>query len=128
MTFTAKLFILWFAVSVYPLVVLGAGYYPRGGSTGIEGRAWIFILWMIPLGALLVRSTARSFQRPVRALLTATEAIEGGRYDIDIRSDYNDELGHLIDRTLQVARSLKEKRIMTETFGKVVDRAYAITS
>ncbi len=121
MTFAAKLFILWLAVSVYPLVVLGAGYYPRGAATGIEGRAWIFILWMIPIGALLVRSTAQSFQRPVRALLAATGAIERGHYDIDIRSDHNDELGHLIDRTLQVARSLEEKRIMTETFGKVVD-------
>lgn len=121
MTFTAKLFILWLAVSVYPLVVLGVGFYPRGVSDGLQRYAWAFIVWMIPIGALLVRSTARSFQNPVRALLAATERIERQQFDVELRSDHNDELGHLIDRTVQVARSLEEKRRITETFGKVVD-------
>jgi adenylate cyclase len=76
---------------------------------------------MLPIGAFLALSLGRSFRRPVRALLEATEQIEGGDFAVDLRSDHNDELGYLIDRTADMATGLKEKQLISDTFGKVVD-------
>jgi adenylate cyclase len=126
MSFTTRLLFLWLAVSVYPIVVLATGYYPRGGvvgstAAGLEQVAWSFSLLMLPIGAFLVLSLGRSFRRPVRALLEATEQIEGGDFAVELRSDHNDELGYLIDRTADMATGLKEKQLISETFGKVVD-------
>lgn len=122
MSFTTRLLFLWLAVSVYPIVVLATGYYPRGADpAGLERVAWSFSLLMLPIGAFLVLSLGRSFRRPVRALLEATEQIEGGDFHVSLRSDHNDELGYLIDRTADMATGLKEKQLISDTFGKVVD-------
>jgi adenylate cyclase len=127
MSFSTRLLFLWLAVSVYPIVVLATGYYPRNGSLsgagspGLEHAAWRFSLLMLPIGAFLVLSLARSFRRPVRALLKATAQIEEGNFGVDLRSDHNDELGYLLDRTADMATGLQEKQLISDTFGKVVD-------
>jgi len=122
MSFTTRLLFLWLAISVYPIVVLATGYYPRtGDAAGLEQVAWSFSLLMLPIGAFLVLSLGRSFRRPVRALLEATAKIEAGDFGVNLRSDHNDELGYLIDRTADMATGLQEKQLISDTFGKVVD-------
>jgi adenylate cyclase len=127
MSFAMRLLFLWLSISVYPIVVLATGYFPRGAagsgpvSGGLERIAWSFSLLMLPIGAFLVLSLARSFRQPVRALLEATDRIEQGDFAVDLRSDHNDELGYLIDRTAEMARGLKEKQLISDTFGKIVD-------
>ncbi|MGL1893682.1 MAG: adenylate/guanylate cyclase domain-containing protein [Spirochaetaceae bacterium] len=121
MTFTTKLVLLWLAVGFYPLVVLGLGFYPRGNPSGLEKYAWSFIAIIIPVGAFLLISMGKSFQRPIKGLLKATEMIASEDFNLDIKSEQNDELGYLTDRVIEMAHSLKEKQHIKETFGRMVD-------
>jgi adenylate cyclase len=121
LTFTSKLLFLWIAVSIYPIIVLTTGYYPRGEINTISITAFIFSLLMIPIGALLVISLARSFHQPVQELAKATEQIAQGDFNILLKSEQNDELGYLMDQTVEMAKSLKEKEKINDTFGRAVD-------
>jgi len=117
----AKLMSLWFAVGLFPLIVLGLGTYTRAYVPANELRAYLFILVFAPISGFLAYRTGQSLQGPLGEIVAATKQIASGNFKVSLRSAENDELGYLTDSTLEMARSLEEKQRLSDTFGRVVD-------
>lgn len=120
-TLSQRLLLLWFGVSFFPLLVLVLGIYTQRYLPENEVRAILFAILFMPISLVLVMRVGRSMEQPLYRLVTATEAISAGQYDIPIHSQENDDLGYLTDATSSMARSLAEKERMRELFGRVVD-------
>ena len=112
---------LWFAVGLFPLIVLGLGTYTRTYVPANEIIAYIFMGVFTPISALLAYRTGQSLHKPLTRIVDATRQISTGDFDVRLRSEENDELGYLTDSTIEMARSLEEKQRISETFGRVVD-------
>lgn len=62
-----------------------------------------------------------SFRKPLTDIKRATLLVKKGEYDIEIRVRSVDETGVLSETINEMAKSLKEKEFIKETFGKAVD-------
>ncbi|MDA8411137.1 MAG: HAMP domain-containing protein [Treponema sp.] len=68
---------------------------------------------------------ARSMSRPVLKLVKASSLIEGGHFELDMKSETRDELGLLTESFVQMGRGLAERERVKETFGKFVNKTIA---
>jgi adenylate cyclase len=68
---------------------------------------------------------ARSMSRPVLRLVEASSLIEGGKFELDMKSETQDELGLLTDSFVQMGKGLAERERVKETFGKFVNKHVA---
>jgi len=68
---------------------------------------------------------ARSMSRPVLRLVKASSLIEGGHFELDMKSETRDELGLLTESFVHMGRGLAERERVKETFGKFVNKAIA---
>ena len=68
---------------------------------------------------------ARSISRPVLRLVEASSLIEGGRFELDLVPESQDELGLLTESFVHMGRGLAERERVKETFGKFVNRHIA---
>lgn len=78
------------------------------------------------LGVLLVafaacRWIARRIATPVESLVSATQGIAAGQFDITVDTRRPDELGDLARGLHHMARGLAQRDFIKETFGKFVD-------
>lgn len=72
------------------------------------------------LGFVLTILISNYFRKPLKKLTDSADKIAAGNYDTKTVICSNDELGALGDSFNAMARSLKEKEFMRDTFGKVV--------
>lgn len=112
---------LWFAASFFPLLVLSLGFFTRQYLPQNDLRALIFVLIFIPTSVILIYRVGQSTQKPLQELVQATSNIARGKFQLSIKSIQNDDIGYLIDSTLDMAHALEEKERISETFGRVVD-------
>jgi adenylate cyclase len=112
---------LWFGVSFFPLLVLALGIYTRNYVPANEFRAYLFITLFMPTSFFMVYRVGKGIQQPLYALVDATRRIGDGNYDLAIKSRDNDELAFLIDSTIEMSASLREKELLSDTFGRSVD-------
>ncbi|HUX41778.1 MAG TPA: adenylate/guanylate cyclase domain-containing protein [Rectinemataceae bacterium] len=68
---------------------------------------------------------ARTMSRPVLKLVKASSLIEGGHFELDMKSETQDELGLLTESFVQMGRGLAERERVKETFGKFVNKTIA---
>ncbi len=68
---------------------------------------------------------ARSMSRPVLKLVKASSLIEGGHFELDMKSETRDELGLLTESFVQMGRGLAERERVKETFCKFVNKTIA---
>ena len=68
---------------------------------------------------------ARSISRPVLRLVEASSLIEGGQFELDMKSESQDELGLLTESFVHMGRGLAERERVKETFGKFVNKHIA---
>jgi adenylate cyclase len=68
---------------------------------------------------------SRSVTRPVMRLVKASRLIEGGQFELDMKSETQDELGMLTESFVQMGRGLAERERVKETFGKFVNKHIA---
>jgi adenylate cyclase len=68
---------------------------------------------------------SRSISRPVLRLVKASSLIEGGTFELDMKSESRDELGLLTESFVQMGRGLAERERVKETFGKFVNKHVA---
>ncbi len=73
------------------------------------------------LGLMLAALITRGLVRPVKDLVNGTKAVERGELDIVVRVRTTDELAVLTDSFNHMVSEIKEKKSITETFGKYVD-------
>jgi len=116
-----RLLALWFGVSFFPLLVLALGIYTRNYVPANEVRAYLFIALFVPTSFFMVYRVGKGIQQPLFALVEATRRIGNGQYDLTIKSRDNDELAFLIDSTIEMSASLREKELLSDTFGRSVD-------
>jgi adenylate cyclase len=116
-----KMIALWFGVTFFPLLVLSLGFYTRRYLPQNDLRAALFVVVFLPASALLVYRVGQATQRPLRTMVGAAQQIARGEFALTLRSLQNDDIGYLMDSTIEMAESLKEKELIRETFGRAVD-------
>jgi class 3 adenylate cyclase len=73
------------------------------------------------LGLLFAAVVSSSLVAPVRRLLKATQAVEGGSLDTTVPVTSRDEIGRLTEAFNRMVQELRVKARIRETFGKYVD-------
>jgi adenylate cyclase len=68
---------------------------------------------------------SRTVSRPVLRLVEASSLIEGGQFELDMKSETQDELGLLTESFVHMGRGLAERERVKETFGKFVNKEIA---
>jgi adenylate cyclase len=68
---------------------------------------------------------ARSVSRPVLRLVEASRLIEGGKFELDMKRETQDELGLLTESFVHMGKGLAERERVKETFGKFVNKTIA---
>lgn len=94
-------------------------------ARALERRAQIFS-WSITaiactLGLLFAAWVTRQLVRPVRALVSGTQAIEKGDLNVRIEVRTRDEIGQLAGSFNHMVGELRQKEQIKEMFGKYVD-------
>jgi len=82
---------------------------------------WVITGVATALGLVFAAFATRSLVGPVRQLLGGTRAVESGNLEVSIDVKTPDELALLADSFNSMVAGLREKKRVTETFGKYVD-------
>jgi adenylate cyclase len=94
-------------------------------STAMERSAfrfsWIVTIIAAAFGLFYAALVSRNLVRPVRQLVGGVKAIQEGNLNTQLPITSNDEIGVLTTSFNHMASELKEKELITETFGKYVD-------
>ena len=118
-----------------------SGYSPlinrQGNTVGLVGvdvmidrlillrqRVLISTLGLFAVSALLIAvislGVARSIRRPLQTMIAATSAIAAGKLDTSVQFQRRDEFGVLGTYFDRMARELKERQLIKDTFGRYV--------
>ena len=82
---------------------------------------WGLTLAAALLGLGLAALITRGLVRPVKELVIGTRAVESGNLDVEVKVRSADELADLAGSFNRMVSQIREKRSITETFGKYVD-------
>ncbi len=122
----------FFSACLFPAAFLGARLFftrfyhidfPKYYDIGFAGI-------LVAIGFVLTILIYGYFQRPLKKLKKSADEISRGNYDAKTVICSNDEMGVLGDSFNAMAKSLKEKEFMRDTFGKIVTpqiRDYLLT-
>lgn len=88
-------------------------------------RNIILVAIVLFLAVLAIWFFAQSISRPVIALKAASEQIEEGNYNVNLKATTNDEIGLLTNSFVKMGKGLAERERLRETFGKFVNKEIA---
>ncbi len=91
----------------------------------IQRRNFIFTIIILTLSFLIIYLFANSLTAPLLELVNATEEIETGNFDVTILPRSKDEVGQLTTSFKNMAKGLKERENIKNTFGKFVNKDIA---
>lgn len=130
-----RLLVVFLAISLIPIPLLGAAAYSRAvalQSAGAAARAELMtallteivflILVTIVVSALLAYFVARSVSKPLKEIVAAMKSVEKDDLDVQVDIVSNDEIGEVSDGFNRMVRGLKESAGIKESFGKYVSR------
>lgn len=121
-----RFYIFFLAISLYPVATLVA-YLLRLRQEGIRaeetGMGILFSLIALAIAAALTYMISRSYHRPLAEMKTAVEKIRRGDYSTQVQVLSNDEAGLLGEALNEMSADLRDKEMMKEAFGKMVDPA-----
>jgi len=118
-----KLFLLYFfSASLFPSSYLGLRlFFTKKYNMEISSYSdFIFAFLILSIALALTFLIAYFFQKPLRKLTESANEISRGNFDITTQICSNDEMGVLGDSFNAMAKALKEKEFMRDTFGKIV--------
>lgn len=112
----------FFSAAFFPTVFLGVRiFFTRKFSIQIKSYSdIIFAALALAAGIGLTMLISSYFQKPLKKLCDQANQIEKGNYDARAVICSNDEMGVLGDSFNAMSKSLKEKELIRDTFGKVV--------
>lgn len=112
----------FFSAAIFPTGFLGIRlFFTKRYNIEIPNYYdFIFAGVLILLGLTMTLLMTRFFQQPLKKLTDSANEISKGNYDCKTVICSNDEMGVLGDSFNTMARSLKEKEFMRDTFGKIV--------
>ncbi|MDR1316764.1 MAG: HAMP domain-containing protein [Spirochaetales bacterium] len=95
---------------------------------GVAATTWRNILLtgaVLALSILFIWFFSKTLSRPLRLLAAATERIENGEFEIDLKVKSRDEVGLLTRSFLSMGRGLAERERLKTSFGKFINREIA---
>ena len=112
----------FFSVALFPASFLGIRLFcTKRYHVEISGYSdFIVFFGLMIVGFILTKLISGYFQKPLQKLTDSANQISGGNYDCKTVICSNDEMGLLGDSFNAMAKSLKEKEFMRDTFGKIV--------
>jgi class 3 adenylate cyclase len=93
----------------------------RANEQRVIALTFVTLLIAVIIGLILSARLARNLVASMKSLMSATEAIEHGRFDSELPVTSNDEIGRLARAFNLMIGELKLKEKIRETFGKYVD-------
>lgn len=112
----------FFSAAVFPTAFVGIRlFFTKRYDMEIPNYYdFAFTSILLLLGLVLTVLLIGYFKNPLEKLNSAARQIGAGNYDTKTDICSNDEMGVLGDSFNAMARSLKEKEFMRDTFGKIV--------
>lgn len=112
----------FFSAAIFPTAFLGIRlFFTKRYNIEIPNYYdFVFAGVLILLGLTMTLLMTRFFQQPLKKLTDSANEISKGNYDCKTVICSNDEMGVLGDSFNAMAKSLKEKEFMRDTFGKIV--------
>jgi len=112
----------FFSAAVFPASFLGIRLFftKRYNMQLPNYHDFIFTFFLLLLGLALTILFINFFQKPLEKLTYSANEISKSNYDCKTVICSNDEMGILGDSFNVMAKSLKEKEFMRDTFGKIV--------
>ncbi len=124
-TIIKKMFLFYFAVGLFPQYILFLAIDNFSRENPELMHKYLLIAYFIVIFSVfsiwLTFIIAKSLHLPLSEMRTATDQIAKQNYDVNIRVLTGDEFGVLGDTINSMARELKEKEFIKDTFGKIVD-------
>lgn len=111
--------IYYFAVCIFPLFLFYSIFLSSHNDK--LNQITVLTIVIIILSTILTILITRLYRVPLLAMKDATGRILHNNYELDIDVVSTDELGNLGEAFNEMARGLKDKELLKETFGKVVD-------
>ena len=102
-------------------VAEGAVTVTRADQQRVILLTFVTLIIAIIIGLILSARLARNLVASMKSLMSATEAIELGKFDSELPVTSNDEIGKLTRAFNLMIGELKLKEKIRETFGKYVD-------
>ncbi len=124
-----KFFIYFFSVAFYPGLVLVSVvdsllWYMEDEGVIYPGNQIAFLCFLgyvLGFGLLVTYLIARTYQQPLQEISQAAEDIRQGHLDVVVPVRTTDEIGILEEGINTMAAGLREKEMIKDTFGRVVD-------
>lgn len=77
------------------------------------------------LAVLFIWFFSKTISTPVKALAKASDQIEQGQYNINLKPKSNDEIGLLTERFVSMGKGLAERERLKDTFGRFINKEIA---
>ena len=125
---TARLVLSWLLTSAVPVLgVLLVVLLDAPGEEPGDERGGVLLLGGVALGvgALATALLARSVGAPLVALRGQVERVGEGDLDVDVRVQDAGEIGALQDAVATMTEGLRERRRVTDLFGRHVGQSVA---
>jgi adenylate cyclase len=112
----------FFSAAIFPAGFLGIRlFFTKRYNVEIpDYNDFIFAGIILVIGLVMTILMSRFFSGPLKKLTDSANEISKGNYDCKTVICSNDEMGVLGDTFNDMAKSLKEKEFMRDTFGKIV--------
>ncbi len=91
----------------------------------IQRRNIYIAIIVLNIAILIVWFFSKSISNPVTKLLSATEEIEKGNFNVEIQAETGDEIGILTDSFVSMGHGLMEREKIKDAFGKFVNKEIA---
>ncbi len=99
--------------------------YAYASTITVKNNAYRWIVITIVLAVLVVYLFARRFSGPILKVIEGAKKIGDGNLDTKVEIKSRDELGRLADRFNEMAKGLKDRDFIKDTFGKYVSKQVA---
>ena len=111
----------FFSAAFFPSAYLGIRMFMNLRYNVQNSYSDILVaMLLLVLGLVLTFILSGFFSKPLKKLTVAANHISEGDFDMRAKISSNDELGVLGDSFNAMAKSLKEKEFIRDTFGKIV--------
>ena len=111
----------FFSAAFFPSAYLGIRMFMNLRYNVQNSYSDILVaMLLLVLGLVLTFILSGFFSKPLKKLTVAANHISEGDFDMRAKISSNDELGVLGDSFNVMAKSLKEKEFIRDTFGKIV--------
>ncbi|MBP9023077.1 MAG: HAMP domain-containing protein [Spirochaetes bacterium] len=91
----------------------------------LQRQTILIAVIVLNLAILFVYFFSKTITKPIRKLVSISNEIRNGKFDISVKSKSRDEIGILSESFEDMARGLAEREKMKDAFGKFVNKEIA---